>query len=337
MSSAFKTPIQSTKLVLINCATALLLLGISELFVRIFMPSVQQIGTDSNLIVQDAYQNIDGLNPGSSGMSHGALVEVDEYGLRKSSNEINPDYRSWLLLGDSVTMGIGVDADSTFSGRIAAAQSHTMVNILNPSLAGYSTSDYLAIAKAWSSRTDKLKPERLIVFFCLNDIYSSVPVKDEPGLRGRGFAGKILVWIKYHLRTWQVLKNLMTDRPETYFQHDRKYFNKKNPHFDQSIRQLSQIVRLCREASIQFDLILLPYEFQLRDPANLDVFQPQQIMVEVLSRFGISIYDPRDFLIEKMKRSKDFYLYGDGIHFSNDGHKLIAEYFNKYISQQTHQ
>ena len=67
------------------------------------------------------------------------------YGFRETSVKIDTTKKSWLILGDSVTMGIGAEADSTFAGILHS--SLDSINILNPSIIGYNNIDYLNVYK----------------------------------------------------------------------------------------------------------------------------------------------------------------------------------------------
>ena len=71
-------------------------------------------------------------------------------------------------------------------------------------------------------------------------------------------------------------------------------------------------------------MIILPYEYQLRDK-SFSVFQPNPIFTSFLSDKGISYIDIGSKLRSESFHSKKLYLYGDGIHFSNYGHEVITD------------
>lgn len=87
--------------------------------------------------------------------------------------------------------------------------------------------------------------------------------------------------------------------------------------------------------NIDFNVILLPYEFELRDGFDA-TNSPQSLLVQSLSSIGIRVYDLLPLIREKHIPSEDLYLYGDGIHFSCKGHKLIADIMSKNIYVQQH-
>ena len=54
-------------------------------------------------------------------------------------------------------------------------------------------------------------------------------------------------------------------------------------------------------------------------------------MKSTLKNHGIPVYDPWDFLNNSAIDSEELYLFGDGIHFSNTGHALIAQYITAAV------
>ena len=73
-------------------------------------------------------------------------------------------------------------------------------------------------------------------------------------------------------------------------------------------------------------LLFDPYEYQLRKYQENSIFEPQQLIRHNLRSENISVYDCSDFLIKRGYKSRDLYLYGDGIHFSEYGHQLMQEF-----------
>jgi hypothetical protein len=111
-----------------------------------------------------------GLAPNRSGIFFGRLVHVDGNRSRRNTHRFNKKKSAWLHIGDSVTMGVGVDDDSTFSALLA--QDADSINILNPSLIGFSVVDYKnVIRQLVITDGNALKITHITLFYCLNDIY----------------------------------------------------------------------------------------------------------------------------------------------------------------------
>ena len=70
-----------------------------------------------------------------------------------------------------------------------------------------------------------------------------------------------------------------------------------------------------------FDLCLLPYEYQLREGD----FTPQNLLKEAIKN-KLNVLEPFQIEADKNFNSKAYFLYGDGVHLSNFGHRYIAEF-----------
>lgn len=294
-----------------------------ETFVRLFYPEIPAYGTSKELYAERVYGGSSGLAAGKSGYSMGAPVNVSQYGFRSCSVEIDTSKKNWLLIGDSVTMGIGVKADSTFAGIL---QSRTdSLNILNASLLGYKIEDYLNVFKTLViEKSQALKIERVSIFWCLNDIYTDVADVEIPGGKIRYLLSDFLMFIRIHSRSYQFLKALVFDRAKSYYRFDAQFYDQENKSFKNAVQRFEKIQLYCNAANISFDVILLPYEYQLRKNSE-DNFQPQKLMRGALRKLNIKTLNPLTKVANGL-RSKDLYLFGDGIHFSNTGHRLIAGY-----------
>lgn len=308
-------------IVLYNIAAVILLFGLAEVVVRITLPQITPSGTDYNLMVDSLYYDSAGLKPNSSGYTNGAFIQVDQYGFRKTKIPVDTSKISWLLLGDSVTMGLGVESDSTFAAILQ--QKMQGVNILNPSLIGYSVKDYENLFKYFTEKRKELKIKKVIVFYCLNDIYSGeISQVEEPGGKVRKYFGGIIRQLRNKSRLYQFLKNLLTDRPKDYYLYDEQFYREGNPLLINTVNTFKRMNLESQKSGMEFIVILLPYEYQLRssDPA---LNTPQKLMQEKLGQDSITVFNP--FSGINISNSKDLYLYGDGIHFSNKGHRVVAE------------
>ncbi len=322
------------KIVLIslyNIVAVILLLIITEFAVRIFVPRIQPQGTSENLIKEDEYYNSTGLTPNSEGISNGKIVTVDKYGFRKNSVPIDTTKNSWLFLGDSVTMGIGVDNDSTFSALVQNRISN--INILNPSTIGWSVYDYKNVLRYFiNEKHNNLKIKKVFLFYCLNDLYNSKLGKEMPGSTARVFFGDFLRYFRLNSRLYILLKNLFSDRAKAYFEYDREFYNSNNPEYKNALHLLYNIDSHCNKNKIDFVFVMMPYEYQLRSGVNSE--QPQLLLINDLKRKNIKILDIFKPFSKKTLDKKSLYLYADGIHFSNIGHRVAGNFIIKYIINQ---
>ncbi|HVO75394.1 MAG TPA: SGNH/GDSL hydrolase family protein [Ignavibacteriaceae bacterium] len=304
-------------IILYNTAAVILLFLVLEFLVRIFVPGIRLQGTDVSLFEDNIYYSSAGLKPNTSGVSNGAMIYTDKYGFRKNRTSFDKTKKSILLLGDSVTMGIGIETDSTFSSILQ--DSLESPNILNPSMFGYNIQDYKNLLNYFLSKGE-LQITHVVICWCLNDIYDkSINAFEVPGRSIRYFFGDILSWLSNSSCLYTYIKTLVSDRSKGYYIFDSKLYRNKKL-LERSVFILNEMKMKCRESRIQFSVLLLPYEYQLR----VNKPYPLIILEKSLTENGIEVINAFPFFKNQNINSKSFYLYGDGIHFSNAGHKVIA-------------
>ena len=297
------------------CVSCILFL-ILEFSIRILKKQIKTQGTAREIFSDNQYYDSSGLKPLSSGTSNGCFVQVDEFGFRRFSKPVHSHDNSWLILGDSVTMGIGVEADSTFAGIIQSQ--FDSVNILNPSVIGYQVNDYYNVFRYFVvDETRDFNIKRVYIFWCLNDVYMNMPDVRVPGGKLRYLFSDILMFIRTHSRFYFFLKTLLFDRPESYYLFDKQFYTDEN--LNSAIKYFNKIAKYCSQNHLLLKVILLPYEYQFRNDAA-DNLLPQQLMIDFLQHNNIDVIDLFQGLKETGINHKSLYLYGDGIHFSNLGH-----------------
>jgi len=321
--SFFKKNKKTVFIILINILIPVLFFLILELIIRFSYPDIQPAGTDKNLLEENKYFSSMGLKPNSEGLSNGKKIHVDEYGFRKNSIPLSQKKRSRLFFGDSVTLGIGVDDDSTFSARIQNRNSD--FNVINCSLIGYNIYDYQNLVNYFVTGKSEFQIESITVFWCLNDIYGkSVNSIELPGGNARNYFGEILNFLRTQSRLFLFAKKMFTDRPKSYYEFDRNFYQ-DSLRLDSTLLSIQQMDLLCKSQNISFNIIFLPYEFQLRSN-YADSPTPQQTLIGRLEKMNIKSTDLLPFFTERNESSEKFFLYGDGIHFSNYGHFLVSEF-----------
>jgi lysophospholipase L1-like esterase len=312
--------------VLVGIIILAFVFGFFELFIRLVYPEVQPIYTNRELIKVNAFYDSNGLQPSSTGISHGVVINTDQYGFRLTVDKPDTSLSNWLYLGDSVTMGIGVATDHTFA--YLADQRLRRIKVRNGGVIGHSTYDYVNAARHYTKQMDI---SRISIFYCLNDVYSRHKEQAIPGNQVREVGGGLLNFIKLNFRLYDVLKANLFDRPATYFEFAEQYYAKDNAIYLSALKDIRSIIEYCTEQNIALDIILMPYEFQLRNYDQKDIFKPQKMIKRDLVSDNINMYDCSEFILERGYNSQDLYLYGDGIHFSIYGHQLIQEYIISVI------
>jgi lysophospholipase L1-like esterase len=302
----------------VNLLVTVLLLAGVEGCVRVTHPEIGPAGMDAHLVAPDRFGRSAGLRPGARGHVYGAPVAVDEEGFLAYPTP-PPEAPAWLLLGDSVTMGIGVAPGDTFAAKLAAVVD--TVAVRNPSLIGYGAADYVAVLRGLLARPG-LEVRRVTVVWCLNDAHAPSLGAANPDDTVRRTAGPALTFLRRHVRTFQWAKATFADRPRTYLLHDLPYY--EGDRFAHAERQLGVLRVVADSAEIGLDLVLIPYEAQLRADADPALLLPQRRIAEAARDHGIPLLDVTD-AFRRAERPPGLYRYGDGIHLSERGHALLAE------------
>lgn len=316
MNLRFKQKLFSAFIILAIVGGILFLL---EVFIRIFSHDINPQDTDSGLMKDSVYFSSPGLVPHAEGFSFGKKIRVDEHGFLRSRHPFDPKKKSKFIFGDSVAMGTGVETDSTFSVRLQDYYGDSL-NIVNVSLLGYNALDYLNLANYFFSE-NKFNIEEVLVVFCLNDIYpdrSNVLM-----MSSNSFLGPLAGFLKANSHLYLWLKGKFFDRQKAYFDHDLEMY-RNDALVNSQAKHLYDIMELCSRHGIGLNVIILPYEYQLRNKEKKELRLPQEKIRKLLEEKNIPALDPFDYLSQRIASSKDAYLFADGIHFSSYGHGLIT-------------
>ena len=294
--------------------TVCVLLLVLEFVVRLAFPDINHQDTERSLfLAPTAGQNLVHWRPGAAGISFGEAVQIDEFGYRDLKGGAAAAKQSWLLIGDSVTFGVGVDAKDTFAGLLQAA--NPAVKVWNTAVVGYGVDDYLDVVKEFLAKPTP--PSQVILVFCLNDPAGrfhlgteAVPVSEK--ILGRLRQSKL----------YMLMKGNLTDRSKTYFANDRALYDAANPAFRRTIQVLRETHALLSRAGIPFLVVVLPYEYQLRRKDEGDLV-PQRLLTAKLHELGIPTSDLYDAFAASGRPSGELFLYADAMHLSREGHELV--------------
>jgi hypothetical protein len=323
------------------------ILGVAEAGVRFFAPDVAPgfFETEKALFAPDPGPAGVAWQPGSRGISFGHSVSIDSESCRDLGRPRAPK-ESWLLLGDSVTFGVGVDGEQTFAGLMQARQPD--VRIINTAVIGMTLRGYSVLARSWLEREPSI--ERIYLFYCLNDLleWESIEGAPQAGAAGDGddaaqapepeigisaildptqrsdFVQQALTFIGQRSKLYHLLKVLLTEPDRRYFIVDRRNYDPIDASNLGTLPLLAEINSLARAHGVAFEVIILPYQHQLHsdDPG---VWMPQEKVVAYLERQGIAHLDARDWLRDGAVDPSKAFLYGDPMHLSASGHRLVFD------------
>src|SRR5262249_39699778 len=135
------------------------------------------------------------------------------------------------------------------------------------------------------------------------------------------------VWLEQRSKLYLLLKSIGYDSSKAWFLKDLERFHNLNDLKGFSER-LHAIKAALDSASIPLLVVILPYEYQLRQPTTENVF-PQEVLGKILTEGGFEFLDMRSRFQTAQKQeshgSSDFFLVNDHCHLSAAGHALVAE------------
>ncbi len=321
----------------LSVALAIFLFAIGEIIVRATL-DIRFFGNSTNLLLSGAYGARNGNTPNTQGVSFGETTFTDAYGFRIPHFRYiypNTPRGSILFIGDSVAFGPGVAETETFIGQLRKSLPDWA--IYNSAVIGADVQDYKAVADALVNRLSVLSQVYLV--YCLNDISTASARLLLKGLKGQptssanwvesvkkvGFISNANDFLRENSKLYIYLKTVISDPSRRYFLADWNEY-RKAPALDGAVQALTEISLAFKDRGVPLTVILAPYEFQMRSGAEAyeDRLLPQRVLLNRLKSIGVHVVDGREwFEKDDTPRSSSYFLYGDPMHFSPQGHQVF--------------
>ena len=320
------------RIIFYNFLFVILIIFSLEIFVR-FLDLSQALGIDKKLIAMDESRFHFKYKKNSEGKVFGNLSIIDERGFRVPYKGYKYEKKkNILIIGDSVAFGNGVDENITFVGKIR--QNLKNYNVHNFSLPGYQIKNHLINLEDFS---DLLQTEKVIYFFTLNDINIDPNISVSPNIRTTRTKEQYDDWVKdlrrikiiAHLNNflrkyshlYLFIKGVASDPSKRWFLDDLSMYNEKNV---QALDELFSILNTkISKNSVDFKVIILPYEYQTRKSNCNDNYLTPQIEVKnILEKYDIKYLDYTNNFCE-YKNPKTLFHHFDPMHLSEKGHEFL--------------
>jgi len=254
---------------------------------------------------------------------NGFRIPLQNYLYDKRKNSI-------LILGDSVTYGVGIKEKDTFVGILRKRLIKN--NLHNTAIFGHNIESYLYIIKKNNNKFSK-EMNQVVIFLCLNDIvsYQGAVFKKEKNknnnlqknILNNTFAIKLNLFLRERSGLFVLFKSLLTDPVERHYNYMRElYESEKN--LTKFKNTLSEISKFAKKNNIKYKYVLLPYAHQIINNCEKEFLKPQEIIKEIFDRENLFLNDyTNDFC--KISNNKDLFLKYDPVHLSKYGHKYVSE------------
>lgn len=335
---------QKVALVVFPILLVILAVSAAELYCRWFT-RINFVGIGRGLFVSHAFGDSYGNRPNFRGIAFGADVQIDPNGFR-----IDPTFPgangatgTVLVLGDSVSFGVGVEASKTVIGRLQRANSPRL-RFHNSSAIGYGLHDYANVAAVLVRSNPEIK--YALLFYCLNDIYDTSAQEIEATVQevnGTGtspgpfsslqaFAASINAFLRSRSKLYLFVKTALTDPAKRYFDQDLAEYKKPGLDIDGRLAPLREIAKIMAAHGVAFEVFVMPYEAQLRTTHAKDDLLPQTLVDDFLRKSGISYFDALTAFQQSGLPPANLYLYGDPMHLSDEGHRISFQFVNRELA-----
>jgi lysophospholipase L1-like esterase len=299
---------------------------------------VKPISNSRGLFVVGAFGHSKGNAKNVEAVSFGEKVYTDKFGFRVPKGYKEDGSKQYagtiLILGDSVAFGVGVKEQFTLAALTRAALPTSRV--YNSAVIGYNSYDYENVIDNFLPSHPEIT--RVLLLYCLNDLNSDSAALIDGELNTRqqktnlfdsarhvGIIAGMNEFLRANSLLYVYLKGLLTDPQMRFYKADSLYYNAdNNALFTKNIQPIVNIANALKARHIPFTVIIAPYEVQLRKTAEAPP-EPQKKLSAFFRTNGIDFIDPAPDFLAKGISSKEFYLYGDPMHFSEMGHRVMFD------------
>ena len=324
------------KVIFINFLIVIALIIFLEVLTRTFNIVGKQ-GYDQEAFYSE--KDITFSKPNKNFIVYGIETFTDEYGFRVPSRKFsylkNKNFQ--LILGDSVTYGVGVREENSFVGLLRSELDS--INLLNTAIFGHNLESYLYVLKKNSKKFEK-KIDKVIIFLCLNDIvpYQGVIFKGdsnndkvEKNLFERYVKNKLTLKLNVFLREkssfFVLLKSILTNPVKRHYNYMNVLYN-NNENLSQFEKYIQEIQIFSKKNSLDIEFVLLPYAHQVINDCRQDLLKPQNQIKKIFNKLNLELKDYTDKFCEESNK-KQLFLTFDPVHLSKDGHKYVFDLLRK--------
>ena len=254
--------------------------------------------------------------------------------------EKNGEFRI-LSLGDSIAVGLGVTAEDTYATQLEKRINQPSVKVINAGVGSYSTWNEVDLLK---EKGLKISPDIVMIAFFWNDLYK----KPEPVLPLSDSAQQAdartqsLRWLKqssllmFLRERLEILRFRFVSPTFDWVHQEMIYEGRSSPYLEEAYKQtgssLEEFKALADANGFIPVLIIVPIPSQVH---HLDVpMHMQQHITGLARRAGVRVVDLLSPMQHAYQMNPDLYIPWDNVHFTPQGHRVIAETLAQYLETE---
>ena len=285
---------------------------------------------------KDTFYKNEGVNfhyPNISRTIMGKKIKTDNNGFRIPLEKFNykNNLQTILILGDSVSFGVGVDEKESFVGLLRKKINY---NLYNSSVAGHRLENYSFLLEKYHNKFQQIN--EVLIFLCLNDIVSQDGIVQKERLKIA--SEKKGIWNDIRNKSLFINLNFYLREKSTIFnivkavgtQNIKRHFDYINPYYENEIilnnykNNLKKIIDYSSLNKINTRFVLLPYKHQIKNNCKPRYMSPQTQIKDMFQKLEYRLFDfSADFC--NMEQGNKLFLNFDPMHLSKDGHKFVSE------------
>jgi lysophospholipase L1-like esterase len=227
--------------------------------------------------------------------------------------------RRVVFLGDSLTLGWGVEEQDTFASLLEARLSAVQpTEIVNFGTGNYNTEQEVNL---FLEKGLKYRPDQVVVFYFINDAeVTPTPSRFEFLSVSRGLS---FFWSRFQ----SSLSNLSTGR--TFHSYYAALYRDEQPGWINARRAFLDLKAASAAHRIRLQVVLLP---ELHDLEHYPFKQEYALVGEFLAQNGIDCLDVTP-AFEGYKSPMDLWVAADDAHPNARAHRMIADHVFDYINE----
>ena len=303
-----------------------LFLLLSEIFLRVYLRS--HMFYDVEMSRYAVSLKLDSPNP-LIGHHHrpdaearlmGVVLRTNSDGFRDDDYPIERgEKRRIVFLGDSLTLGWGVDKEETFEHRLEQElDRRAPTEIINLGVGNYNTTQELNL---FIDKGLEYQPDQVVLFYFINDAEPLPRASRFPGL------GRYRIVTFYWSRI-NALRSRIADVPgyETFYS---ELYAEGSEGWQRSKQSLRDLQQLARAEGFDFRVVLLPELHEL-DPYGFA--SEHELVLDFLRELGVPALDLAPAFRDQREPQRLWVSFDDA-HPNALGHRLIADYTLAFLME----
>jgi len=259
--------------------------------------------------------------PSSEARLMGVSIRTNAEGFRDDEYTVAKGRRRRVLfLGDSLTLGWGVEKQETFEHLLERdLDAIVPTEVINLGVGNYNTTQEVNL---FIDKGMKYDPDQVVLFYFINDA-EPVPQKSRfPGL-GRSRL------ITFYWSRIKALRARLSDTIgfETYYS---DLYREGSEGFEGSRDALRQLAQLSREKGFDLRIVLLP---ELHHLVDYRFAREHALVTGVLDEIGVPVLDLAPYFRDEAE-PQELWVALDDAHPNAGAHRLIANYTLDFIAER---